>query len=90
MISSSITSWAGNINLTLHDINLPNINYGDSLARPLTEYRQKDRVDVILANPQTYRTKKSADLFLILMIHLLKDSGRAAIVLSGRNTAREP
>lgn len=86
----------GNTNLILHDISLPNINYGDSLARPLTEYRQKDRVDIILANPpfggvvsnnnennfpQTYRTKESADLFLILMIHLLKMDGRAAIVL---------
>ncbi|MCI5137524.1 MAG: SAM-dependent DNA methyltransferase, partial [Candidatus Electrothrix sp. AR1] len=86
----------GNTNLILHDINLPNIQYGDSLAKPLTEYRAKDRVDVILANPpfggvvsnnnennfpQTYRTRESADLFLILMIHLLKDGGRAAIVL---------
>lgn len=85
-----------NTNLILHDINLPNIKYDDSLARPLTEYRRKDRVDVILANPpfggvvsnnnennfpQTFRTKESADLFLILMIHLLKDGGRAAIVL---------
>jgi len=86
----------GNTNLILHDINLPNVQFGDSLAKPLTEYRQKDRVDVILANPpfggvvsnnnennfpQTYRTKESADLFLILMIHLLKQGGRAAIVL---------
>jgi len=86
----------GNTNLILHDINTPNIQFGDSLAKPLSEYRQKDRVDVILANPpfggvvsnnnennfpQTYRTKESADLFLILMIHLLKDGGRAAIVL---------
>ena len=85
-----------NTNLILHDINLPNIRYDDSLARPLTEYGQKDRVDVILTNPpfggvvsnnnennfpQTYRTKESADLFLILMIHLLKSGGRAAIVL---------
>ena len=31
--------------------------------------------------PQTYRTKESADLFLILMIHLLKKGGRSAIVL---------
>lgn len=31
--------------------------------------------------PQTYRTKESADLFLILMIHLLKTGDRAAIVL---------
>lgn len=85
-----------NTNLILHDINLPNIRYGDSLERPLSEYKQSDRVDVIIANPpfggvvsnnnesnfpQTYRTKESADLFLILMMHLLKDGGRAAIVL---------
>jgi len=85
-----------NTNLILHDINTPNIRFGDSLERPLTEYTRKDRVDVILANPpfggvvsnnnensfpQTYRTKESADLFLILMIHLLKEGGRAAIVL---------
>ncbi len=85
-----------NTNLILHDINLPNIRSGDSLARPLTEYSEKDRVHIILTNPpfggvvadnnennfpQTYRTTESADLFLILMIHLLKTGGRAAIVL---------
>lgn len=85
-----------NTNLILHDIVTPNIQFGDSLQRPLSEYSRKDRVDVIIANPpfggvvsnnnennfpQTYRTKESADLFLILMIHLLKDGGRAAIVL---------
>ena len=85
-----------NTNLVLHDITTPDIRFGDSLVRPLTEYSRKDRVDVILANPpfggvvsnnnennfpQTYRTKESADLFLILMIHLLKKGGRSAIVL---------
>lgn len=85
-----------NTNLILHDIVTPNIQFGDSLQRPLSEYSRKDRVDVIIANPpfggvvsnnnennfpQTYRTKESADLFLILMIHLLKEGGRAAIVL---------
>src|SRR5690606_20516977 len=83
-------------NLILHDIEVPNITDRDSLDQPLTEYKQKDRVDVILANPpfggvvsnnnennfpQNYRTKESADLFLILMIHLLKVGGRAGIVL---------
>lgn len=83
-------------NLILHDVEVPNITYRDSLDQPLTEYKQKDRVDVILANPpfggvvsnnnennfpQNYRTKESADLFLILMIHLLKVGGRAGIVL---------
>ena len=85
-----------NTNLILHDITAPSIRYGDSLQRPLSEYTRKHRVDAILANPpfggvvsnnnennfpQTYRTKESADLFLILMLHLLKDQGRAAIVL---------
>lgn len=85
-----------NTNLVLHDITTPDIRFGDSLERPLTEYSRKDRVDVILANPpfggvvsnnnennfpQSYRTKESADLFLILMIHLLKKGGRSAIVL---------
>jgi type I restriction enzyme M protein len=85
-----------NTNLILHDITTPNIRFGDSLQRPLSEYTRKDKVDVIVANPpfggvvsnnnernfpQTYRTKESADLFLILMIHLLKDGGRAAVVL---------
>ena len=85
-----------NTNLVLHDITSPNIRYGDSLQQPLSEYTHKHRVDAILANPpfggvvsnnnennfpQTFRTKESADLFLILMIHLLKEGGRAAIVL---------
>ena len=83
-------------NLILHDIEIPNLTFDDSLSRPLNEYRQKDRVNVILTNPpfggvvansyeknfpQNFRTKESADLFLILMIRLLKDGGRAGIVL---------
>ena len=83
-------------NLILHDIEVPNITFRDSLDKPLSAYTEKDRVDIIEANPpfggivannnennfpQSYRTKESADLFLILMIHLLKQGGRAGIVL---------
>lgn len=83
-------------NLILHDIEVPNIDYTDSLNREYTSIGQKDRVDIILANPpfgasvtdgaetnfpQNYRTTESADLFLVLMIRYLKDGGRAAIVL---------
>ena len=68
-------------NLILHDIEVPNIDYTDSLNREYTSIGQKDRVDVILANPpfgasvtdgvetnfpQNFRTTESADLFLIL------------------------
>jgi type I restriction enzyme M protein len=83
-------------NLILHDIEVPNIEYDDALSKELSSITQKDRVDVILANPpfggnvtdgmemnfpMTYRTKESADLFLILMIQYLRDGGRAGIVL---------
>ncbi len=83
-------------NLILHDIELPKITFRDSLDQPLSNYKERDRVDVILANPpfggivannneknfpQNFRTKESADLFLVLMIHLLKNGGRAGIVL---------
>ena len=84
------------INLITHDIEVPQISNGDSLSREYTSIKQKDRVDVIVANPPfgstvadgietnfplNFRTKESADLFLILFIHLLKDGGRAGIVL---------
>lgn len=83
-------------NLILHDIEVPNVDYTDSLNREYTSIGQKDRVDVILANPpfgasvtdgvetnfpQNYRTTESAELFLVLMIRYLKEGGRAAIVL---------
>ena len=83
-------------NLILHDMEVPNISFRDSLDQPLSNYTEKNRVNAILANPpfggivannnennfpQNFRTKESADLFLVLMIHLLKNGGRAGIVL---------
>lgn len=83
-------------NLILHDIEVPNIVYDDALSREISSITTKDRVDCILANPpfggnvsdgmemnfpMNYRTKESADLFLILIIAFLKDNGRAGIVL---------
>ena len=83
-------------NLILHDIEIPNIINGDSLNREYTSITEKDRVDVILANPPfgasvsdgvetnypaQFRTTESADLFLLLMIRYLREGGRAAIVL---------
>ena len=84
-------------NMILHGIEVPdNIRRDDMLSRPLTEYTPKDRVDVIVANPpfgasvkdgteknfpSEMRTKETALLFLILFVHMLKDSGRAGVVL---------
>jgi len=83
-------------NLILHDLETPNVDYCDSLNREYTSIGARDRVDIILANPPfgasvtdgvetnyplNYRTTESADLFLLLMVRLLKEGGRAAIVL---------
>jgi type I restriction enzyme M protein len=84
-------------NMLLHGIDVPsNIRHDNTLARPLRDYGPRDRVDCIVTNPpfggmeedgieanfpQTFRTRETADLFLVLIMHLLKDGGRGAIVL---------
>ncbi len=39
------------MNLLLHDLEYPRITYGNSLAKPLNEIGDRDRVDIILTNP---------------------------------------
>jgi type I restriction enzyme M protein len=84
-------------NMILHGIDTPtNIRHDNTLSRPLRDYTSKDRVDIIVTNPPfggmeedgiennfpaTFRTRETADLFMTLIIHLLKDQGRAAVVL---------
>ena len=85
-------------NMMLHGIDVPtNIRHDNTLSRPLKDYGPKDRVDIIITNPpfggmeedgiennfpRKYQTRETADLFLALIMHLLKhDTGRAAVVL---------
>ena len=84
-------------NMILHGLDVPtNVRHDNTLARPLRDYGPRDRVDVIVTNPPfggmeedgietnfpaTFRTRETADLFLVLIMHLLKDGGRAALVL---------
>ncbi|WP_317126938.1 N-6 DNA methylase [Ancylomarina longa] len=83
-------------NLMLHGFDLPAVQRGNYLAKPYSDWSKKDKVDVILTNPPfggveedgtetnfpaKFRTKETADLFLALIIKLLKDTGRAAVVL---------
>ena len=84
------------INLRLHNLIQPSIIKDDAFSRPLSSYTSEDRVHCIVANPPfggtmdsgslsnfttAYKTKETADLFLVLMIELLLDGGRAGIVL---------
>lgn len=104
ILQNSITGWElkpvayvlGLTNLILHEMDVPDYHYMDSLKREYNSIGRKDEVDVILANPPfgasiadgvetnfpaSYRCKESADLFIILMLQLLKQNGRCAIVL---------
>lgn len=84
-------------NMMVHGIEVPsNIVNGNTLARPLRDYGRDDQVDVIITNPPfggveedgvennfpgEFRTRETADLFLVLVMELLKDGGSAAVVL---------
>ena len=84
-------------NMILHGLDVPSrIRRDNTLARPLRDYGPKDRVQVIITNPpfggieepgietnfpQAYRTRETADLFLLLIMTLLEEGGRAALVL---------
>lgn len=84
-------------NMILHGIDTPtNIRHDNTLSRPYKDYGNADRVEVIITNPpfggmeedgiennfpSQFRTRETADLFMALIIKLLKDQGRAAVVL---------
>jgi type I restriction enzyme M protein len=83
-------------NLMLHGFDLPSVTRGNFLNKAYSDWGANDRVDVILSNPpfggeepdgtetnfpKKFRTKETADLFLALIIRLLKSNGRAAVVL---------
>ena len=84
-------------NMLLHGIEDPGfVRHDNTLARPYIGWGRKDRVDIVLTNPpfggkeedgiesnfpQHFRTKETADLFLALIVRLLKPGGRAAVVL---------
>jgi type I restriction enzyme M protein len=84
-------------NLLLHGIDVPsNVRHDNTLARPLRDWGPKERVDVIVTNPPfggmeedgiesnypaEFRTRETADLFLVLLMKILKSGGRAGLVL---------
>jgi type I restriction enzyme M protein len=71
------------------------VRHDNTLARPLVSWTKNERVDIVLTNPPfggkeedgiegnfpAFKTRETADLFLALIIRLLKPGGRAAVVL---------
>ena len=84
-------------NMLLHGIENPSfVRHDNTLARPYISYGASDRVDIVLTNPpfggreedgiesnfpKHLQTRETADLFLALIIRILKPGGRAAVVL---------
>ena len=82
------------MNMILHGIEAPNIRHTNTLSENLADIQEKDRFDVILANPpfggkerkevqQNFpiRTGETAFLFLQHFIKMLKAGGRAGVVI---------
>jgi type I restriction enzyme M protein len=90
----SLAYIIGIMNMILHGIDAPNIIHTNTLAENLADIQEKDRFDIILANPpfggserpevqQNFpiKTGETAFLFLQHFIKMLKAGGKAGIVI---------
>jgi type I restriction enzyme M protein len=90
----SLAYVIGIMNMILHGIEAPNIIRTNTLSENLSDIQDKDRHDIVLANPPfgggertevqqnfTIRSGETAFLFLQHFIKFLKAGGRAAIVI---------
>ena len=84
-------------NMILHGIDTPiNIRRDNTLSKPISNISPADRVDCIVTNPpfggieeegiesnfpSSFRTRETADLFLVYIMKMLKPQGRAGVVL---------
>lgn len=84
-------------NMILHGIDTPiNIRRDNTLSKPINNISPADRVDCIVTNPPfggieeegiennfpaSFRTRETADLFLVYIMKMLKPQGRAGVVL---------
>ena len=82
------------MNMILHGIEAPNIIHTNTLTENLADIQERDRYDIVLANPPfgakerpevqqnfTIRTSETAFLFLQHFVKILKAGGRAGIVI---------
>lgn len=90
----SLAYVIGIMNMILHGVEAPNIVHTNTLAENIADIQQKDRVDVVLANPpfggkereeiqQNFpvKTGETAYLFLQHFIKILKTGGRCGVVI---------
>jgi len=90
----SLAYIIGTMNMILHGVEAPNIIHTNTLSENLQDIQEKDRYDVVLANPpfggkeraevqQNFPIKSSETAYLFLghFIKILKANGRACVVI---------
>ena len=90
----SLAYIIGTMNMILHGVEAPNIRHMNTLAENILDIQEKDRYDIVLANPpfgagigreiqQNFpiKTSETAFLFFQHFIKILKAGGRAGIVI---------
>ena len=90
----SLAYVIGIMNMILHGVEAPNLIHSNTLAENIADIQEKDRVDVVLANPpfggkerpeikQNFpiETGETAYLFLQHFIKILKSGGRCGVVI---------
>ncbi len=90
----SLAYVIGTMNMILHGIEAPNLRHMNTLSEPIADIEEKDRYDIVLANPpfggkirseiqQNFpiKTGETAFLFLQHFLKILRAPGRAGIVI---------
>jgi type I restriction enzyme M protein len=90
----SLAYIIGTMNMILHGVEAPNIVHTNTLAENLADIQEKDRYDIVLANPpfggkeraevqQNFpiKTGETASLFLQHFIKIMKAGGKAGVVI---------
>ena len=90
----SLAYIIGIMNMILHGVEAPNIIHTNTLAENLADIQEKDRYDVVLANPpfggkervevqQNFpiKTGETASLFMQHFIKIMKAGGKAGVVI---------
>ena len=90
----SLAYIIGTMNMILHGVEAPNIIHTNTLAENITDIQEKDRYDIILANPpfggkeraevqQNFpiKTGETASLFMQHFVKILRAGGKAGVVI---------
>ncbi|MFC1787157.1 N-6 DNA methylase [Halobacteriota archaeon] len=92
----SMPHLLGVTNLILHDIEVPNIKHDNTLTRNVRDFTAEEKVDVVVTNPpfggkeiagiqanfpQSFRSAETSDLFLVVIMYILRDVGRSGMIL---------